>query len=202
MKIAVAQGDPARGVWGDAFVYTGTPGQTVTVSCYTNGRKAELKLNGVSLGEKTLSPEDGCRVTWQFPYEPGELTAETEGAEDCLCTPGKAEQIVLAPDVSVLPAGAGAVAQIEVSLTDAAGDTAGADDREVYYQLLGDGEILGIENGRGDDLTPYAARYRRTCRGRAILYLRAGTLPGTLTLYAYTKDGLSAACELQVTDDA
>ena len=202
IKIAAAQGDPARGVWGDAFVYTGTPGQNVTVSCYTNGRRAELELNGVSLGVKTLSPEDGCRATWEFPYEAGILTAETDGARDRLGTPGKAERIVLSPDVSVLPAGEGAVSQIEVTLTDAAGEPAAADDREVYYQILGDGVILGIENGKGDDLTPYAARYRRTCRARAIVYVRAGTLPGRLTLYAYTKDGLSAFCELKVTQDA
>ena len=101
----------------------------------------------------------------------------------------------------MLPADGEAVAQIEVALTDAEGNIAGTDDREVYYQLLGDGEILGIENGKHDDLTPYAARYRRTCRGRAILYLRAGTLPCELTLYAYTKEGLSACCTLTVTAD-
>lgn len=202
IKIALAQGDPARGVWGEAFAYTGEPGSPVTAACYTNGPWAELKLNGVSLGRKERAEADGCRLTWEFPYAPGTLTAETEGACDRLCTPGAAEKIVLCPDKSVLPASGEAVAQIEVSLTDALGNLAAADDREVVYQLLGDGEILGIENGKHDDLTPYAARYRRTYRGRAIVYLRAGTVPGDLILYAYTKEGLSARCTLTVTADA
>ena len=202
IKITVAQGDPRRGVWGDAFCYTGTPGQNVTVSCYTNGSYAELLLNGVSLGKKTLAPEDGCRVSWEFPYAPGVLTAFTGGASDTLSTPGKANRISLQPDRDTLPATGEETAQIEVSLLDENGNFAAADDREVYYQLLGDGEILGIENGKPDDLTPYAARCRSTYRGRAVVYVRAGTLPGALTLYAYTKNGLSAECRLRVTNDA
>ena len=201
VKIAVAQGDPARGVWGDAFCYTGEPGQTVTVSCYTNAPWAELFLNTVSLGRKTLIPEDGCRVTWQFPFEPGLLTALTDASAQILWTPEKAAKIALSPDLNVLPVTGEAVAQIEVSLLDARGNIAAADDREVYYQLLGDGEILGIENGCPTDLTPYSARYRKTCRGRAVVYVRAGTLPGTLTLYAYTKDGLHGSIDIPVKND-
>lgn len=202
IKIAAAQGDPGRGVWGDAFRYTGTPGQNVNVSCYTNGSWAELLLNGVSLGRKTLAPEDGCRVSWEFPYAPGVLTAITGGASDTLGTPGQANKISLLPDIAALPTTGEATAQIEVSLLDENGNPAAADDREVYYQLLGDGEILGIENGKPDDLKPYAAKYRSTYRGRAVVYVRAGTLPGALTVYAYTKDGLSAECRLRVTNDA
>ena len=198
IKIAVAQGDPARGVWGDAFVYTGTPGQNVRVSCYTNQKEAELFLNGVSLGKKDFPPDCFCRVTWEFPYAPGTLTAVAPGAEDLLSTPGRAERISLVPDADVLPATGEAVAQIEVTLEDENGRPAAADDREVYYQLLGDGEIMGIENGAPDDLTPYSARYRKTLRARAVVYVRAFSA-GTLTLHAFTKDGLSADCRIEVT---
>ena len=54
-------------------------------------------------------------------------------------------------------------------------------------ELIGNGEILGIENGKPDDLTCYAEKYRYTYNGRAIVYIRAN---GKITLHAFTKDGL------------
>ena len=195
VRLAVSRGPKEQsGVWTDTFCYAGTPGERVTASCYTNAKEAELFLNGRSLGKKTLAPEDGCRVSWEFGYEPGELRAQIDGATDVLYTPEAAARIVLRPDTNTLIADGQTVAQVEVTLLDAAGHIAAADDKIIYYQILGDGEILGIENGRPDDLTAYAQKHRLTRCGRAILYLRAGTLPGEITLYAYTKEGLAASC--------
>ena len=156
-----------------------------------NADAAELFLNGCSLGKKPLAPADHGRAVWEIPFEPGRLHAVVSGAEDVLCTPGKACALKLLPDVNCLPADGERVAQTEVCLIDENGNIAAADDHTVYFQLLGDGEILGIENGKADDLTPYAARYRSTFRGRAVVYLRTGTVPGPLALYAYTETGLS-----------
>ena len=58
----------------------------------------------------------------------------------------------------------GGIVQAEVALLDANGNLACADDKTVYYQLVGDGEILGIENGCPDDLTCYAEKFRSTYR--------------------------------------
>ena len=85
------------------------------------------------------------------------------------------------------------MAQVEVSLVDAQGRFVAADER-VYYQLTGDAEILGIENGAPDDLTPYAERYRSTRNGRAIVYVRAGHAAGDIVLHAYTRSGIKAQC--------
>ena len=81
--------------------------------------------------------------------------------------------------------------------TDENGAPAATCDKEIFYQLWGDGEILGVENGKKDDLTPYSARFRSTFRGRALVYVRAGTVPGPLKLFAYTKCGLSAEVHLR-----
>ena len=119
-----------------------------------------------------------------------------DGAEDVLCSTGKAARLCLTPDVTCLPRDGQAVAQVEVTLLDEQGRVAAAHDERVYYQLTGDGAILGIENGRPDDLTPYSERFRDTLDGRAIVYLRAGSLPGAITLRAYTRSGLEAACTI------
>lgn len=189
VKIAVSKGEREKThIWSDRFVYSGQQGETMQVSCYTNAKKAELFLCGKSLGEKNV-PED-CRVTWEVPFEKGTLTAKVDGAEDTLCTPEKAETIELLADKTELKADGQDIVQVEVALLDNNGNIAADDDKTIYYQIIGDAEILGIENGKPDDLTSYCEKYRQTFFGRAIIYIRAGTFADEITLHAYTKDGL------------
>ena len=161
------------------------------VSCYTAAPEAELFLNGVSLGKKPVSQEDGYRACWIVPYCGGELTAKVEGAQDTLCTPGAAASLSLHSDAKELHADGQSIAQIEVLLADENGNPC-AEDLPVTCQILGDARIIGIENGQPDDLTPYSSSTRRTFRGKAIVYVRAGLLPGEITLHCYTRSGLSA----------
>lgn len=165
------------------------------VSVATNQPEAELFLNGVSLGKKTVSLDTDCRATWEVAYAPGELRAIAGPAADTLCTTGPAASIVLTPDKDAFIADGLDVIQVEVSLLDSEGRLTGKDE-DIRYQIVGDAEILGIENGIPDDLTPYAEKHRATKQGRAIVYLRAGTLPGEVTLYAYTRSGLRAQVSL------
>ena len=123
------------------------------------------------------------------------LRAVVPGAEDVLCTPGTASSLSLTPDADGLPADGQSVWQIEVLLTDAEGHPVSADER-VTYQVVGDAQLLGVENGTPDDLTPYAAPYRNTRDGRAIAYVRAGTQPGEVAVYAHTAGGLTASVKL------
>ncbi len=190
IKIAVSRGAKDKtSVWSDNFVYSANEGEPVSVSCYTNSDNAELFINGKSLGKKMLTAKDGCRVTWEFPYESGVLTARAGDAEDKLCTPGNADEISFEPYENKSDC-----IQLEVSVLDKSGNIASADDKVIFYQLIGDGEILGIENGKPDDLTCYAENYRSTYNGRAIVYIRKNE--EKIRLYAFTKDGLKAEIEL------
>ena len=83
VRIAVGAAD-ANYPDDEAFCWQGEPGETRTVSCYTNAAQVELFLNGQSLGTKKLTPMDGCRATWKVSYAPGELRAVVPGSEDCL----------------------------------------------------------------------------------------------------------------------
>ena len=74
----------------------------------------------------------------------------------------------------------------DVTLTDRGGNVAATDDRTLTYAFVGDGEILGIENGRRDDLTSYKETYRATWRGRAVVYVRAR---GDGRLFVFEKGG-------------
>ncbi len=188
VKIAVSKGEAhLADVWTDSFVYSGTEGETVSVSCYTNAKNAELFINGKSLGKKELIESDGCRVTWEFPYEKGILKAVADGVEDVLSSSEKAESIAM----KICDEASDGVYQIEITLLDKNEKPAVSDDKIIYYQLLGDAEILGIENGKADDLTCYAENHRKTYNAKAIAYIRKYTEEKIL-IHAYTKDGLTA----------
>ena len=190
IKLACSPGGAERtGVWTETFVYAAPPGGTVCVSAYTNRSEAELFLNGVSLGKKTLRPEDGCRLVWQFPYAPGEVTVTAGGCRDRLVTPGPAAAVALEPERS---APDGTVFQILAAVRDKTGGLAATDDRALTFQLAGDGRILGIENGAPDDLTPYSAPCRRTRRGRALVYVQKAAPDARLTLFVRSPEGLAA----------
>ena len=166
------------------------------ISCYTNADEAELFINGKTLGRKSVTKADGCRVTWEMPFEEGTLTAEVDGASDALSSPGKCETVSFVAEKNELVADGQDIIRIEVALLDNNGNIASAEDKDIYYQLVGDGEIAGIENGNPRDLTCYAEKYRKTYCGRAVVYVRAGETAGTLTLYARTKDGIKASFEM------
>lgn len=195
VKIAVGHTDDQwQGPDTERFCWADEEGRSMRVSCYTNAEEVELFLNGESLGKKRVTDADEYRGCWHIPYQPGELKAVVKGAEDVLCTTGKATVLQLACDTSELAADGLSVAQVEVTLKDAEGRVAAADDQMVTYQLTGDEEIIGIENGKPDDLTPYAQRSRQTLDGRAIVYIRAGRMAGEITLHAFTRSGLKAQC--------
>lgn len=192
VRLAVGDGEAARhGPWHDTFRWQGAPGGKKTVSCYTNAGEAELFLNGRSLGKKRIGDEDGCRALWTVDYEPGVLRAVVEGAEDQLFTPDRAADIRIEMDQTVLPADGQAVAQAEITLVDQQGHPA-LDEEVLHCQPVGDWTVLGLENGRPDDLTPYSEPSRGTRDGRLIVYLRAGRTHGPVTLHVWTPSGLTA----------
>ena len=190
------KGEKWHGVWAERFAWEGNEGDPMYVSVATNQPEAELFLNDVSLGKKEVSIDTDCRATWEIPYAAGELKAVAGGAEDTLCTTGKASEIRLIADKAAFKADGLDVIQVEVELRDAEGRLT-TQDEDIKYQILGDAVILGIENGIPVDLTPYPEKHRQTKQGRAIVYLRAGTLPGDVTLYAYTMSGLKATVTFQ-----
>ena len=188
IKIAVSKGGKEHThVWSDSFVYSAEKGETVTVSCYTNQPEAELFLNGKSLGKKSMTVEDSYRLSWEIPFEEGVIAAVAGDASDKLASSSEAENLVL----DALKTDD--IIQVEVTLCDKNGNVAAADDKCVYYQLLGNGEIMGIENGKPDDLTCYAEKHRSTYRGRAIVYIRA---TDKILLHAFTKDGIVKDVEI------
>ena len=207
VKLAVS--DPATsektGTWTDRFRWQGLEGERRLVSVYTNAEDAELFLNGRSLGKKTLREEDGCRVTWEVCYEEGSLRATAGGVEDELHTARPAAMLHLNPwqadsgrgETISIPADGESICQVEISLLDE--DNQLALDERVHCQVIGDLTLMGLENGRPDDLTPYTENSRETLDGRAIAYLRAGRMAGAAECHVWTAGGLHTVLHIQCT---
>ena len=89
-----------------------------------------------------------------------------------------------------LQAEAGEIAQAEVSLRDKDGLLIASNDIPLEFTAEGC-EIIGVDNGRPDDTTPYRSHTRKTFHGQAIVYLR-----GTGTLTATAPNGLTASLRI------
>jgi len=182
----------------ERFAWDYAAGQMIRVSIYSNADRVELLLNGRSLGTSEL--EGGYSASFEVPFEPGELRAVAvrgaEKIEDVLATPAELARIQLSADQTALAANGTDTAQVEVALFDASGRPIVARDIELSFALVGGGEIVGIENGAPDDLTPYPSRRRATYMGRAVVYIRSGEEKGAATLYVTARCGLMASLEL------
>ena len=193
IRLAVSDGAAEdRGAWGECFRWEGMPGEEKRIACYTNQPEAELFLNGRSLGKQAVTRENGYRAVWKTAYEPGtlEVRAGADGPADRLDTPGRAVRMEVSLSRNRLPADGRAVLQAEVLLLDGQGHP--AEDETVRCQILGDVSLLGLENGRPDDLTPYAEPFRTTREGSLTAYIRAGETEGEALLHFWTESGLTA----------
>ncbi len=154
--------DPSGSTHYEQFRWEGTPGEEITVSGYTNAPIAQLYLNGESLGSKV--PDHG-RATWTLPYAPGKLELRCGEVSDTLSTPKNAAHLELRPVVC-----SAECAQVEIYAVDENGEP--AKDITVQCNVIGEGKLLGMENGVIWDLTGYAENHRQTRNGRLIAYVR------------------------------
>jgi len=176
-----------KAMWSDELVAHIEPDGTV----YTNAAHVELFCDGQSLGKQEVN---GYSAVFGLPAQFGELravaTRDSGSVEAIWAAPGELAQIYFAVEP-------GEVTQVEVILQDAAGQPI-TEDTELSFTLTGGdilgAEILGIDNGKPDDLTPYTSHTRETFHGQAIIYVRQSEAPAILSVT--TSCGLMASVTL------
>ena len=181
-SLAVGQKDR---LWEANTLWMGTPGEVKHVLVLTNGERAVLSQNGKQIAKASV--DETCVAAFEVPYAPGTLSVScTRGHETTsfeLHTPKDAVVLEAAADKKSLPADGQSIWQIEIALKDIDGRIAVADDRPITCQVVGDMQFMGLENGCAHDLTSYASATRPTHHGRAIVFLRAGLIPGKAELH-------------------
>lgn len=157
------------------------PGQMIDVPVMTNGVKAELLLNGRSLGVQEVSRTDWthCRPAWQVPFEAGELVArayDADGhliAEDIQRTPGESHHIVLSAEDAFLLGDGEDMTFVTITVADENGNPVENAVDRVLVDVDGCGRLLGLDNGDSTDRDGYKTNTRRLFSGKLLAIVGA-----------------------------
>ena len=165
-------------------------GSKADMVIYTNGDEVELILNGKSLGRKQ-NPQDAKhrnQITWNgVSYHPGKLEAVAYRngkavARHALETTSKAVKIIAEPDNSQWKADGIDLQHIRLTAVDSKGRPVLSCNDELSFEVGGDARIVAVTNGDINSNELNATNHRRLWQGKAMVILRAGRMPSTVTL--------------------
>jgi beta-galactosidase len=197
--------------------WKGREGQVIPVMCYTNCDAVELFLNGKSFGEKRIEfPRQGnskewnkydkpvvnpttgdLHLQWDIPYEPGTLKAigKKDGKvvyTEELQTTGKPFGLGLKPVRDTLISDSRDVSIINVEIIDSMGRIVPDADNNIEFNIEGEGEIIGVDNGNPVDHDSYKINRRKAFNGLCQAVIQSTTNPGKIKLIVKS-EGLNGA---------
>ncbi|MGQ9620372.1 MAG: sugar-binding domain-containing protein [Bacteroidales bacterium] len=158
-------------------------GQTISVNAFTNCEEVELVLNGKSIGTKRLSDFQNRTISWDIPFEPGELkaTGKNNGIEVTsysLKTYGKPEMIKAMCDAMVLKADRTDISRIYVTITDKDGNIVYNAENEITCEITGPVRLLGMEDANPRNIESYKDNKQKAFHGKLLIYLQSEDRPG------------------------
>ncbi len=166
-------------------------GDSVDVWCNSNAETVELKLNGKSLGKKTM-PANG-HLQWKVKYAPGKLEAfGVRGNKKLYAkveTTGPAFKIKLTPDRNEISADGEDVCVMNVSVVDEKGREIPDAMNQLYFDVKGDANIIGVGNGDPSSHEPdkaVAGKWqRRLFNGKCQVIIQSAGNEGQVELSAH-----------------
>ena len=173
------------------WTHHGKEGIKIPVVVYTNCESAEIFLNGISLGEKTMDFER--QLVWKVPYEAGELKVVAKSGGKELCsktynTAGKAFGIKLIPGKNKIKANQTDVIHLEAQIIDKKGVMLPGADNLIEFEITGPAKLLGVENGDILDLQSHKVPQRKAFKGKCLLILQSTNESGEIQVKAVSKN--------------
>ena len=181
----------------------------VPVRTFSNAASVELFLNGQSLGKKEYTKkrtEDGrpyhegakpseLYLEWLVKYQPGTLTAIArdengkEIARDSVTTAGEPARVHLTKEEHVITADGKDLSYIHYEIVDGDGNVVPTANNLVHFNLHGQGQIVGVDNGEQASRERYKAQadgtwQRRAFNGKGVVIVKSTEKEGKFTLYA------------------
>ncbi len=147
----------------------------VPVWVYTNAEKAELFLNGKSLGAQE---KNGAKhLQWNVPYVKGSLKAIAyQGnaivAEKSVHTAGEGKNICLTSDTKNPVFDGISTVQVDCHIADEHGVMLPKANNTIHFFVEGGAHIVGTENGDPQDLTKIQSLTRKLFKGLCGVTLR------------------------------
>jgi beta-galactosidase len=202
----------------------GKEGEFIPVYCYTNCDRVELFLNGKSLGaqgywfprfgmkdnyENYPARNDVPRTTsdlhlrWTVPYQPGTLKAvgRKDGkivVTEEITTAGEPVAICLTTDKATVNACPREALHVAVCLMDAEGRKVPVSDNEINFQIVGEGRIIGLDNGNPVSHEDFHSNKRKLFNGLCLAILQTTGKHGSITLTAHAPGLKSGSVKIEV----
>ena len=181
----------------------------VPVRTFSNAASVELFLNNESLGKKEFvkkTTEDGrpyhegakpseLYLEWLVDYKPGTLTAIArdengkEIARDSVTTAGEPARVRLTKEEHVITADGKDLSYIHYEIVDEDGNVVPTANNLVHFNLHGQGQIVGVDNGEQASRERYKAQkdgtwQRKAFNGKGVVIVKSTEKEGKFTLYA------------------
>jgi len=177
-------------------------GDTVDVWAYTNAEQVELYLNGAFLGVRRKEGKVG-HLMWRVAYRPGTLRAVARTAglvttSAVVRTTGKRTRIALTPDRARIRADGEDLSFVTVTVRDRQGRAVPTAEPLIRFRVSGGARIVAVDNGDEISHTSFQANQVRLFNGKALVIIRAGTRPGTVTLTAEGEGLTPSAVPIQL----
>lgn len=162
--------------WNQKMHLNWPDGKQLKVVCYTNCEEAELFLNGMSLGKKEMDQEK-LYITWDMKFKSGTLSVNgiINGKIVCteeLTTAGKPFDLLLKPTIIRSDKFDYDLIQVEVNMVDKNYVTVPECSSKIEFNLVGEGQIIGVCNSNYQSTESYKSNSRRLYEGRCLVIIK------------------------------
>lgn len=129
-------------------------------------------------------------LEWRLDYEPAELKAVAKDASgnvvatDIVATAGMESRLEVSADRPTISADGYDLSYITVDVTDADGNIVPTADNLINFDISGNGEIVGVDNGDALSHERYKDTQRKAFSGKALVIVQSTKESGSFTLTA------------------
>ena len=183
----------------------------IPVRAYSNAASVELFLNGNTLGKKTFTKkqtsdgrtyQEGANANelyleWKVAFEPGTLEAVARDeagnivARDKIVTAGEPAGVRLVKEEHAIAADGKDLTYIYYEIVDSKGNVVPTANNLVRFQLHGQGQIVGVDNGEQASRERYKEQadgswIRKAFNGKGVVIVKSTEQAGKFTLTAHS----------------
>ncbi len=183
----------------------------IPVRAYSNAASVELFLNGETLGKKTFTKkqtsdgrtyQEGANANelyleWKVAFEAGTLEAVARDeagniiARDKIVTAGEPAGVRLVKEEHAIAADGKDLTYIYYEIVDSKGNVVPTANNLVRFQLHGQGQIVGVDNGEQASRERYKEQadgswIRKAFNGKGVVIVKSTEQAGKFTLTAHS----------------
>lgn len=181
-------------------------GEKINVIAYTNAPKAELFLDGKSLGICEIDHLNGKKLycQWDLNYVQGELTVKAYDEDDKVIANDRiasfkdSKEIVLKCDNTELYSNGTDLAFIEISTVDENVEFVANARNRVEVEVIGAARLVGLDSGDSTDYDSYKGTSKRLFSGKLLAMVQSGFDSGEVKVKVTSRDLKSAEITLNV----